>query len=87
MRLYFVGFIFAAVNIISAGYFSATDRGRASAVISISRGVAAITVFAFILSAILGTTGIWLAFPASELFTLMLTTFCLKRRNINTELH
>ena len=88
MRIYFVGFIFAAVNIISAGYFSAVDRGRESAVISVSRAVAAIIAFAFILSALFGTTGIWLAFPASELFTLMLTVFCMKRiGSVDTERH
>lgn len=82
MRIYFAGFLFAAINIISAGYLSAADKGRESAVISISRGAAAITAFAFILSAFLGTTGIWLAFPASEIFTLILTLVYIKRSGI-----
>ncbi len=54
LRIYFIGFLFAAVNIIKAGYFSATNAPRESFVIAISRGVVSIVAFAFILSAIFG---------------------------------
>lgn len=73
MRLYFLGFPLAAVNIIQTGCFSATGQGKASSILSLSRGVVAIAVFAFLLSALWGVTGVWLAFPASELFTLLLS--------------
>ena len=45
----------------------------------ISRGFVAIIFFAFILSAIFGLNGVWMAFPAAE-FVTMLITLCGLRR-------
>lgn len=78
MRLYFIGFLIASINIVKAGFYSATGRGLESSVIAISRGVVAIALFAFILSRLFGVTGVWLAFPASELFTLIFTSIFFK---------
>lgn len=75
IRLYFTGFIFAGLNIVGTGYLSATERAAAAFYASIIRGFAAITAFAFLLSALLGITGVWLAFPAAELLTLFVTAF------------
>lgn len=73
LRLYFLGFLVASVNIVRAGFYSATGKGLLSSVLSLSRGVVAIVVFAFVLSKLLGITGVWLAFPAAEIFTLALS--------------
>ncbi len=72
IRLYFMGFLFASVNIIKSGFYSATDMAKESSFIAISRGVVAIVVFAFVLSKFFGIFGVWLAFPVSEIFTLLL---------------
>ena len=79
IRLYFLGFPLAAVNIIQTGCLSATGQGKVSSLLSLSRGVVAIVVFAFLLSALWGITGVWLAFPASELFTLLLAQIMVRR--------
>lgn len=79
MRWYFPGFLIAAVNIVRAGFYSAAERGRESSLISLSRGVVAIVAFAFLLPKLLGVVGVWLAFPAAELFTLLLTEIVVKR--------
>lgn len=73
LKIYCLGFPIAAVNIVNAGFFSATGRAKECSVISISRGIAAIAVFAFVLSRFLGIYGVWLAFPAAEIFTLIIT--------------
>ncbi len=75
MRLYFPGFLLAAANIVRAGFLSAVGKGLQSSVIALSRGVFSIVVFACVLSALWGMTGVWLAFPASELFTLLMSAF------------
>ena len=75
LKLYFLGFLPASVNIITAGFFSAAGMGRESSVLSLSRGIFAITFFAFILSEVLGLTGVWLSFLASETVTLLLVIF------------
>lgn len=82
IRIYFAGFLAAAVNIIWAGYFSATGRVVPASVVAFSRGIIAIIVFAFILSRVLGITGVWLAFPCAEVFTLGIT-FIMNRVKIN----
>lgn len=73
LRLYYVGFILAAVNIVRAGFFSAIGFAKESSVIAILRGIVAIVVFALVLSKLFGMTGVWLAFPVTELFTLAVT--------------
>lgn len=73
MRVYFIGFLFAALNIVKSGFYSATGRGKESSIIAISRGVVSIIIFAFILSRTLGIIGVWIAFPISEIFTFILS--------------
>ena len=81
MRLYFIGYIFAGFNIVGAGYLSAVDRAVPAFAAAISRGFAAIIAFAFLLSVLFRLNGVWLAFPAAELFTAALTLiFILKRK-------
>lgn len=72
LRLYFLGFLFAGANIVKSGFYSATGRGKESSILALCRGVVAIVAFAFLLSHLFGITGVWLAFPAAELFTLLL---------------
>lgn len=79
LRIYFLGFLVAAVNIVRTGFYSATGRGQESSILSLSRGVVAIVVFACLLSWMLGVTGVWLAFPAAELFTLGLGRFLTRK--------
>ena len=73
LRLYFMGFLIAFVNIITSGFLSATGKGGQSAVIAVSRGVVAIVLFAVLLSQMFGMTGVWLSFLASEMFTFLLS--------------
>lgn len=80
LRLYNIGFPLAACNIVKAGFLSASGRAKESFIISVSRGIAAIIFFAFVLSRIFGIYGVWLAFPAAELFTLILPLFWKKKR-------
>lgn len=72
LRLYFLGFLFAGANIVKSGFYSATGRGRESSILALCRGVVAIVALAFLLSHLFGIIGVWLAFPAAELFTLLL---------------
>ena len=79
LRLYFLGFLIAFINMVCSGFFSATGKGAASSAIALSRGVAAIVAMAFVLSRLWGIPGVWLAFLASELVTLVITVFFLFR--------
>ena len=79
IRIYFIGFFAAGINIICAGFLSATDHAKESSIVAISRGIIAIIIFALVLPTFLGITGVWLAFPAAEVVTLLLAIFMTKR--------
>ena len=74
LRLYFIGFFFAGMNIVGTAALSAVESAKFAFAASIMRGFIAIILFAFALSAILGMTGVWLAFPAGEFVTLFITS-------------
>ena len=74
-----IGFLFAGINIVGTAILSAVESTKYAFAASISRGFVAIIFFAFILSAIFGLNGVWMAFPAAE-FVTMLITLCGLRR-------
>ena len=80
MHIYFFGYLFASVNIVICGYLAAVEAAAGSFVTSILRGLAAILFFAFLLSSLIGMTGIWLAFPAAELATMVVAIVILTLR-------
>lgn len=80
MRIYFVGYFFAGCNIVAAGYLGAVNRPAEASITSLCRGMVAIVVCSLVLSALFGMNGVWAAFPVSEVITLALTVFLLKRK-------
>lgn len=70
MLLYFIGFLFAAPNLITIALYSSTERAAKAFLLSICRGFLIIIPCVIILSRIFGMTGVWLAFPTAELLTL-----------------
>lgn len=79
LKLYFIGFLFAGFNIVGTGVLSAMESARWAFAASVSRGFVAIAGCAFILSAMFGMNGVWIAFPAAELITFVLTSVALAR--------
>ena len=72
-------FLFSGCNIFSSALFTALSNGKASATISFLRTFGFITVSLLVLPRFLEVTGVWLAVPLAELFTLMLTVYLLCR--------
>lgn len=69
MRIYFIGFLFAGFNIISAGYFSAVEMAKESFVVSVLRGFVLMVAISVILSRLFEMNGVWSSFPAAESIT------------------
>lgn len=67
LKLYFLGCVFAGINIVLSVYFTSTNDPKPAWVISLMRGFFVIIPLAFIMSAIWGMKGLWLVFPAAEL--------------------
>lgn len=79
MRIYFTGFLFIGINIISAVYFSSIDKPRQAFLISCLRGFLLVIPLAFLLSSLWGLTGIWLTVPATEGLVMLLSVIMLFR--------
>lgn len=78
--IFSLSFLFSGCNIFSSALFTALSDGKASAAISFLRTFGFITVFLLALPRFLGVTGVWLAVPLAELFTLMLTAYLICRQ-------
>ncbi len=69
IRLYFIGILFSGLNIVGSSFLSAVENARTAFIISVLRGFVMILFFAFLLSALFGMNGLWLAYATAEFFT------------------
>lgn len=67
LKLYFTAIPFAGFNIILSVYFTSTETPIPAHIISLLRGLFIIIPAAFLLAGLWGITGVWLAFPVTEL--------------------
>lgn len=67
LKLYFTASLFAGFNIVLSVYFTSTEYAFPAHIISLLRGLVIIVPMAFLLSALFGMTGVWCAFPVTEL--------------------
>lgn len=72
-------FVLCGLNAIASFYFTSIGKAKESAVISTARGLVILLAAIFVLPAILGMNGVWLASPATEILTLAITLFYLKK--------
>lgn len=79
IHIYFAGFIFAGVNMISATFFSASDKPRQAFIISSLRGFVLIAPVIFILSSLFKVDGVWLTYVVTELITFIITIILKKK--------
>jgi len=70
VRIYFIGFIAAALNIFFTTYFQATLQPSKALTICMLRGLVLSVAFAYILPPILDITGIWVSILLAEFITL-----------------
>lgn len=66
LRIYFIGFAFAGVNIIYTSYFGATAEPRASVFFSVIRGGIILIPLVLLFSQLWQMPGIWLSFVVAE---------------------
>ncbi|NLP33808.1 MAG: MATE family efflux transporter [Clostridiales bacterium] len=76
LRIYFIGFFFAGLNIIIAMYLSATESAKDSFLISIARGCVIIVPMVLLLSRAWKMTGIWFAFVLTEAIVAVYALYC-----------
>ena len=66
LKLYFISVFFTGINIVLSVYFTSVDKPMPSHITSILRGLVLIVPVSFIMAALFGMTGVWLAVPLTE---------------------
>lgn len=77
--IYFAGFFFAGINIITSAVLSSINEPRHAFTISILRSGCIIVPITLFLSYFFQMIGIWLSFPLSEIITLIVGVFLAKK--------
>ncbi|MGN0293569.1 MAG: MATE family efflux transporter [Lachnospiraceae bacterium] len=67
MKLYFTASFFMGFNTIISVFFTSVEKAAPAQLISLLRGLFVIIPTAFIMSGLFGITGVWLAFPVTEM--------------------
>lgn len=79
LKLFSLVFIFIGWNVFLSGYFTALGNGLISAIISSLRSLVFVVIFILILPNYLGSDGIWLTMPLSEIVTLVISFVLYKK--------
>lgn len=66
LKLYFLACPFIGCNIVTATYFTSTERLLPGQIISLLRGFVVLVPVAFLLSTALKMTGVWCSYPVTE---------------------
>lgn len=82
LRLYFTACPFIGFNIVLSTYFASTGCPRPAQFISLLRGFFLLLPVAFLLSSLFQMTGVWAAFPVTELITAALGFLILRTRHL-----
>ena len=74
-----VTFLVMGYDVINSIYFTSCGDARSSALISSLRGIVLLLGFTFLFSALWGMTGVWLAAPATEVLTTMVSAWLITK--------
>ena len=74
IRLYMISFFICGINLFASAWFTGLGNGKVSAALSFTRNLVFELGFVFLLPALLGSDGIWLAVDAADLCMLILAT-------------
>lgn len=88
MRIYFVGCILMAFNIVTIYFFQSINKARKSMIISMSSGIIFIIIGFIILIPKFNIIGVWMVYPFSEIlgFIVSLIIICTNKFNRVKEL-
>ena len=78
-QIYAVTFLLMGYDVINSMYFTSCGDALSSALISSLRGIILLLGFTFLFSALWGMTGVWLAAPASESLTMIVTVWLITK--------
>lgn len=77
-RLYAVTFLIMGYDVINSIYFTSCGDAKSSALISALRGIVLLLAFTFLLPAIFGMNGVWMAAPCTEVLTAIVSFYLIQ---------
>lgn len=80
LRIISISFVFSSLSLTSGGVLEGLGMGIPSLIISLCRYVVIILPCAYILSSLLGPTGVWHAFWITEVFTAVISLLIYKKK-------
>lgn len=84
-RIYAVTFLVMGYDVINSMYFTCCGDAKSSALLSSLRGIVLLLAFTFIFSALWGMTGVWLAAPATEVLTAVVSFLLITKQKKTLE--
>ncbi len=72
LKVYFTAVVFLGFNIVTSIFFTSIEKALPAFIISLLRGLVIIVPMAFLLSEIAGMFGVWLSFPITEGFVVLI---------------
>lgn len=84
MRIYFIGLIFASVNIVACSYLSGINHAKFGIAISILRSFVVLIPCIFIFSSMFNMTGVWLSFVVTEFIVMIITLIIFRKTTLSS---
>lgn len=83
MRIYFIGYLFAGINIVSSAFFSSISNAKQAMIISVLRSSIILIPTVLIFSSLFLIEGIWFSFVITELIVFIInSTFLIKNKSL-----
>lgn len=82
MKIYFIGCIFMAFNIVTIYFFQSINQSQKSILISLCSGILFIILGFLVLVPIFKINGVWFVYPFSEFLGCLVCLLIIKRTNI-----
>lgn len=79
MRMYFTGFLFAGINVVTTSLFASMQKPGIACLISVFRGCVGAIAGAAVFSAFFGMNGIWISFLVTEGIAFLIGRYFVQR--------
>lgn len=83
LRIYAISLVGVSVSFLMIYYYMTVEKQRLANIISIINGLVIIIPCAYIMSKLMGITGVWISFPIAELLTVLYILFVAKGKISN----
>lgn len=83
LRIYAISLVGVSVSFLMMYYYMTIEKEKLANIISIINGVVIIIPCAYVLSRVMGITGVWISFPIAELLTVLYILFVAKGKISN----